>query len=158
MRTAIERGWEDRVVRVSKARLLETLQKNRDKHRQDYLASLDGYVAMAREKLKRKFESARSDLTLTFDQLSEQIGRFDKSNPEHVCKLTETITLIQAVSFSLKVPQDHTYDYDVAIQMAEWSEDEVIEITQSQLQCFIMDDWDWKRDFMHLNRMYTSQG
>lgn len=55
----------------------------------------------------------------------------------------------------LERPEDHTEDYDVAIQMLEWHEDEFIELDAQSVQHFIMDDWSWKEHFVRNTSSYT---
>jgi len=56
----------------------------------------------------------------------------------------------------LQEPVDQTKDYDRAIKMIEMSVDENIEINEGDFQCYVLDDWQWKTQFLHTNAMYTS--
>jgi len=151
VKTAIARNWGDRDVKVEKGRLLAKLRENRAQHRQEYKEACEGYATLARENLLRKFEKAKKELERAH---SELLARFDDFDPK--TDMLDTFILHQGVSFKLQVPVDHTKDYDIAIQMAEWSVSDEIEITQSQLQCFIMDYWGWKNDFENVSNFYKS--
>lgn len=51
-------------------------------------------------------------------------------------------------------PEDHTTDYDNAIDMMEWSTDDTIELTQSQFVQYVKDDWGWKQSWIASNSEY----
>lgn len=51
-------------------------------------------------------------------------------------------------------PDDHTGDYDDVISMMEWSEQESIELTQSQFKQYVQDDWGWREQWLTSNSVY----
>lgn len=51
-------------------------------------------------------------------------------------------------------PEDHTSDYDDAIDMMTWSTDNVIELTQQQFKQYVKDDWGWKDTWVTSNTQY----
>ena len=51
-------------------------------------------------------------------------------------------------------PEDHTGDYDEAIEMMAWAQDEFIELTQAQFKQYVMDDWGWKDTWLASNTVY----
>jgi hypothetical protein len=71
---------------------------------------------------------------------------------EYVERLAEGELLIQR--FINSPPEDHTGDYDDAIQMMEWSRDDTIELTQGQFKQYVMDDWGWKDSWVTSNTAY----
>lgn len=154
MKDALGMGWEERTVTVSREKLLSTLKENREKHAREYQESVAGYKVLAKERLQKKLSWARKTLKANFDEVSRKIDEFDLDDDEN--PLTDTVSMLSSVSFSLEVPRDHTKSYDVAISMAEWEVGDTIELTQSQFQCFVLDDWDWKKKFSVMNKLYTS--
>jgi hypothetical protein len=56
----------------------------------------------------------------------------------------------------LEAPQDHTEDYDRIILMAEMSLTDEIELTQQHFGWYVMDQWQWKNDFMDNATTYTA--
>lgn len=48
----------------------------------------------------------------------------------------------------LEAPQDHTADYDRVIAMLEMEVDQVVELGETDFACYVMDDWQWRRDFL----------
>ena len=51
-------------------------------------------------------------------------------------------------------PEDHTGDYDDAIEMMAWAQDEFIDLTQAQFKQYVMDDWGWKDQWLTSNTAY----
>ena len=56
----------------------------------------------------------------------------------------------------LQEPVDQTKDYDRAIRMIGMSVDENIEIGETDFANYVLDDWQWKQQFLTTNAMYTS--
>lgn len=61
------------------------------------------------------------------------------------------------VRFREQPPEDHTDDYDRAIQMLEMSVDDVIELHASEFSNFVQDDWEWKERWSASNSSYISK-
>lgn len=152
MKTTIARDWDERIVTVDRNKLIETLRVNRDKHRREYEEALAGYQKKTKEKLAAMYSKAMVMLDDNVALITRRIDRFDPEDQQD-----ETIVVLSQVAFRMPVPRDHTRDYDVAIAMAEWEVNETIEVTQSQFQCFVLDDWEWQREFKMSNRLYSQQ-
>lgn len=60
------------------------------------------------------------------------------------------------ITVSLPYPEDHTKDYDRAIKMVEMSVNDEITMTDYDFQSYVMDDWQWKRQFLASNAPYSS--
>lgn len=142
----------ERTVTVKREQLLETLRSNLQKHQKEYQEALDGYKDLAREKLVRLREKAGRDLEENFDKIAGRIERFD---PEE--GMSDTVVLLQSLTFTLKVPEDHSDSYKVAISMAEWDVNETVELTQTQFQSFVLDDWDWQDEFKSVSAQYRKK-
>ncbi|MFH1722910.1 MAG: hypothetical protein ABH950_09945 [Candidatus Altiarchaeota archaeon] len=63
-------------------------------------------------------------------------------------KIITTVKLIQ--------PQDHTSDYDRIIGMLKMSVDDEITIDSEQYRQYILDQWEWSRQFSSTSASYTS--
>jgi hypothetical protein len=150
MKDTLDMGWSERTVTVRRLKLLETLRTNRDQHKKLYEESVAGYRHAAAESLQKQVAKAQKTIADNAAMLSARIDRFDPDDP-----MPNQVVVLGQVSFTLEVPADHTKSYDVAIEMAEWEVGENIELTQSQFQCFVMDDWDWKPRFDTLNKSYS---
>ena len=57
---------------------------------------------------------------------------------------------------SLAEPMDHTRDYNRLLKMLDMTVDEDIEITEAQFAQYILDDWEWKRQFISTNSAYSA--
>jgi len=55
----------------------------------------------------------------------------------------------------LPVPEEHTDDYDTALEMLKMSVDQEVVISQSDFRCYVLDKWEWKRRFVGTNSAYT---
>ncbi len=60
------------------------------------------------------------------------------------------------LSIRLEPPEDHTAEYNTAIQMAEWSTENTITLTSDEFRNFVMDEWDWLGLWLVQNRNYSA--
>ncbi len=58
----------------------------------------------------------------------------------------------------LTPPQDHTVEYDRAIQMLEMSMDETVEIDATAFAQLVRNEWSWFRQATDTNMTYVSGG
>lgn len=58
---------------------------------------------------------------------------------------------------NVPAPSDHTKDYDLVVSMLEMSLDATVEITSRDYSRFVLDDWDWKREFLVSNSGYSAR-
>ena len=63
---------------------------------------------------------------------------------------------VARVRVSIPEPEDYTRKYDRAIRMLEMSVDDIIELDEETFAQFVMDDWDWKRQFLSTNARYSA--
>jgi len=56
----------------------------------------------------------------------------------------------------LPVPEDHTDDYDTAIQMLKLSVDDTIELSEHDIEEYVMDRWGWYASFAANTLRYTN--
>lgn len=61
------------------------------------------------------------------------------------------------LTFSLPAPQDFTEEYDTAIGMLEWEQEGTVELTQRDFERYVLDKWDWARQFVGSTSMYVGQ-
>lgn len=55
----------------------------------------------------------------------------------------------------LPIPEDHTEDYDRAIQMLVLDSRENIELNEQEFRQFVQDEWDWKRQWQFSTSSYV---
>lgn len=58
---------------------------------------------------------------------------------------------------SLVAPQNFTASYDTVIKMLEMSSDEIVELTISEFQQYVEDNWQWKGSFLASTSMYNAK-
>ena len=62
---------------------------------------------------------------------------------------------VARVSVSLPQPADYTKEYDRVIKMLEMSIDDTVELDDVAFGQYIMDDWNWKLQFLTSNSAYS---
>jgi hypothetical protein len=144
---------KERKIEVKRERLLETLRSNRDKHLTEYREALQGYKAMATEKLNAAHAKAKADLEKNVARVQAELNEFDPNNPQN----HDYLTLVNAIQIELRVPRNFTDKYDAAIDMVEWDVRETLELTHAEFQCFVRDVWEWTRDFNVTNAIYSKK-
>lgn len=55
------------------------------------------------------------------------------------------------------VPEDHTRDYDRVLMMLNLDVRDEIELGEYEIASYVMDDWDWKRQWTTSNAAYLVQ-
>ena len=53
-------------------------------------------------------------------------------------------------------PVDHTEDYDTILNMLDMSVDDVIELSHSEFQQYVEDNWQWRESWNNSNSKYIS--
>lgn len=56
---------------------------------------------------------------------------------------------------ALVEPMDQTWEYDSAIAMLEMSVDEVISLEEHDFKCYVLDQWQWKKQWTTSNVGYS---
>ena len=138
-----------RTVKVRKDELIEKLRSNREVHAADYKAACEGYAGQLIEKVKA---ACRKTFIALDSREKELIGHIESQRFSELGSYT--ITISYGAEVELRKPEDHTYDYDVALKMAEMEVEDIIELNQAEFQQFVMDDWAWKEEFNLTNRSY----
>jgi uncharacterized protein YggE len=111
-------------VRVKPANLIEKLEENFKRHKEELKKAQADYIAKAQ---------------IVLDSRLRKI------------KAGEVVHL----SFDISPPDDHTEDYERAIEMLKMSEDETVTITATQFAAFVQDKWNWKNSFISKNNSYV---
>lgn len=60
----------------------------------------------------------------------------------------------QSLMISMPMPQDHTADYDRVIRSLEMTIDPVITLEERDFAMYVMDQWDWKDQFIGSTAQY----
>jgi len=62
---------------------------------------------------------------------------------------------IVALQFSLRVPVDHTAEYNTVIKMLEMHKNETIDLNADEMRQLVEDRWDWTDTFLSSNSLYS---
>lgn len=113
-------------ITVMKVRLLETLHKNRDEHRDLFLKAQEKYREKVIEILDERLADARAGRKID-------------------------------VYIALPEPEDYTSAFDQAITMVEWAEGNTIDLSEKDVQRFILNKWEWQHAFAANTQSYLAQ-
>lgn len=104
--------------------------------------------------LKEKVEENRKAHRAIFDEAVE--GYLSKSLEllEAHIEQIKSGKMVR-IQVSLAYPEDHTVDYDRVLAMLEMSLEDEIEIDETTFASYVMDDWQWKRQFLTSNSAYS---
>jgi F0F1-type ATP synthase membrane subunit b/b' len=120
-------------VKVSKDRLLATLQENRKKHVADYNEAVSNY----HRKVMEGIEQLRLDVAgLESDETSE----IEK--------------LVNRLHFP--APQSFEKEYDKAIAQLEWETESELTLTEAEFEQLVRDNWGWKGAFAATSLVYNN--
>lgn len=73
---------------------------------------------------------------------------------EHLNNVKKGLRIPSMIEISK--PSDHTKEYDRIIAMLERTNQEEVELTDREFGQFVMDDWDWKHEFLITNAIYSA--
>lgn len=112
-------------IKVSKQRLIDSIIENRVKHSNEFSEAHYNWKVKVREAFAKKMQEIEED---NWEDLN--------------------------CTAYLPKPQHHLKDYDLALQMLDFSVDDEIEIEQHEFNQYVMDDWAWKAGFALTNSSY----
>jgi len=113
-------------IRVSKIKLLNTLEENRSKHLHTYEEAMISYHQAVINGLKKLLSDAK------------------KSN--------DPASLVTGLN--LCRPTNHIESYDKIIGMLRWAHDDEIELSHYEFSQYVEDRWDWSVNFQTVNSRY----
>jgi hypothetical protein len=115
-----------RDVRIKKSTLVSRITANRMEHRALFLKAQEGYRAAAIAALDEQLKLARDGKPFV---------------------LTELVQLI--------APEDHTRDYDRALQMLDMEVEDVVTLSTADFANLVQDQWQWSRQWAFSNSRYS---
>lgn len=74
---------------------------------------------------------------------------------EHIVRIRKG--KVERIIVSLPVPEDHTDDYNRALDSLEWSIFDEVELTMREFDMYVRDNWSWKDEFTSTSNMYNSK-
>lgn len=115
------------MVVVETKELLAKLQGNREKHKTIVSEARKGYIARAKIEIAKILDDLSSDKLVNVTKI-----------------------------WSLDMPRDMTKSYDAVIESLNLHKEPTIQLTAEQVRNFVMDKWDWTREFTHSNSAYST--
>lgn len=112
-------------VTIKKDDLIEKIRANMGTHRSTY------------EKAVEVFEKEQKRL------LAEMLRKAERGNPFDRLALSR-----------LPVPEDHTRDYEVALEMLEWEVGDTVELDHTDFRRYVRDEWEWRASFAANTQAY----
>ena len=112
-------------IKAKVSEVLDILKKNRDLHREIFIAAQKIY---------------RSEVIRKLDQ-ALQAAKDGKEFPSYI---------------QIPEPEDHTKDYDRVIRMLELSTEETIELSEQEVEVYVMDRWSWSHSWAASNIRYLN--
>lgn len=114
-------------VTVKKAGLLLQLRENEATHKRDFEIAWDAFQERAIKNFEQKLGALRN------------------------AKRGQQIELW----VNLEIPEDHSDDYERAIEMLQWEVSDEVVLTEQEFRQFVQDKWTWKDKFTMSNIAYT---
>jgi hypothetical protein len=162
-------------VVVEKTKLLETLRSNRDKHNSIFDAAVSGYWLEAQKVVERKkeqFTEAVSKVTKAFatqtERLEVDFSRQYTDMQANVAaqnkdKMFGVFSVNHSLSFGLEFtpawpltyPENHLEDYDRVIDLLDFSVADKVELSSSDFDAYVRNNWSWRKSFLNTNTSYV---
>ena len=60
-------------------------------------------------------------------------------------------------AFTLPVPEDHTDDFNTALEMLDWEQEDSVELDQRDFARFVQNRWEWQASFAANTQSYLAQ-
>lgn len=117
-----------KTVKVDRKKLLETLIQNKQIHEQEFLALYGAWRTEYITLLTRELDKVRGSTP------ADKLGHIH-----------------------LEPPTSYANDYETAIQMLQWSEEETITLDRTEFQWYVLDKWHWRDSFECSKVFYTQK-
>lgn len=118
-------------VKAKKSELLRKLKENLESHVKTYNLTVKNYRIQAKKDLEKFYVDASNTL--------------NENEPKTVYFQCPTL------------PVSYVKEYETAIQLLNFSVDKTVELTMSEFQQYVMDEWKWKANFTQLSGMYNNK-
>ena len=155
----VQHGFRN--VEIEKAKLLDIIKENKNKHvkeygeavkafnaakltyAQEFWAQLSENIGLAKKAMEEKLEIVAGAV---LDAREEARGE----NPEiDLSKINASVqfNLNPKVQLTAKKPVSHEKDYDIAIRAMELSTAEFVYLEMGDFMKYVQDEWEWKNEF-----------
>ncbi len=134
-------------ITVSSDDLLRILKENLEAHNEVFNASTQAYYETLRAELEGKKEQAET-LVKTFAAKLENVTTVDPSD-----SLGDYYHIF---TFKAKKPVSYESHYTSAIRKVELSQRKEFSLSDSEFQRYILNNWEWKADFINNATTYLN--
>jgi hypothetical protein len=129
-----------KTILIERSRLRATLSANLEIHKKEYAEAKAGY------------EEKRLDLIRKLAEAALHCSKKPNNTDENRKAVHESYNEFAR----LEKPQNHSNEYEQAIALMEWETREKIDISISDFERFVRDDWAWKNSFKNAHLSYTT--
>ncbi len=107
----------------------------------------------------RLLETLRNNLQKHRAEYAEATLKYPQVVVEELRKRAGRIEAGDKVDLRFDLPEPRSFEteYEDAIQMLEWSQDDIVELDQSQFKQYVQDEWHWQRAFAASTQMYNAR-
>jgi len=113
-------------------------------------------------------KALKENLKLHDELHGEAVEKFwERVAADFEAKVTEARGLITnqqldrgrvSIGISFSKPENHAKDYQAVIKMIEMEVEDVIELDEHEFRQYVLNDWNWKDEFLTSNAMYAAVG
>ena len=139
-------------IKVSKSELLTIVRDNKKKHDEIYEAAESGYWLEAEEFLKKhqkdQLTALKKNYQKTVKDLKKQVAK--------VLRLVEEKKKDGYFYMRKPFPENHSDDYQGAIQRLELCVDPEIELENNEFDSYVRNKWAWRSTFLSTNSGYAN--
>lgn len=134
-----------KAIKMNRFELLRIVRENRTKHVAAYNESLTDYAQSTSAIAKANVKIARENQKALAKFLAEDHTR-------------DSSKVVKPPKSYLPYPTSYEDEYSRAIRMLELSVDEEILIEEAVFNQLVLDEWNWKRQFIMASGMYKTAG
>lgn len=128
---------------IPKNRVIETLKANWEAHVQRYEAAVRSY----KERLQRRVREECARIDSEYVRRWAQEREVEERSEEELLSHPRSFAAGEYVEVFIPVPFKRDHDYMLAIQMLVQDISDHVELTASDFDRFMLDNWEWSSDF-----------
>lgn len=158
LETSIKQHASVHEVVMEKKELLKRLQENKSKHDIVLATAIEGYWDIAKEKIETKQKSLEAQMVAWEEEATRQfnkiLNKIEKKEPLPFSVSLKAVTI--DTGLDLVYPEDHSADYERAIQMMKSSIYDTVELSSEEYDSYVLNNWEWKKNFVASNATYVN--
>jgi len=151
-----QRAKMDKVV-AKRDYVLQKLVENKAKHDVLYEAAVQTYWKLAKIQVGKIEKNFYKDLA----DYEKKIKKIFKNRKSQVRDKKDTLSIglynfCPNDNLNLSYPENHSQDYELAIEMLKATVYDEIELSLTEFNWYVMNDWTWKTAFLRPFRDYSN--